>query len=308
MRLRKIISLTMAVCMIFGLSACTKKEDPTAVKVKVNDKDITVGEFNKTLSDYMGMYESRYGEEFWDKEIEDGKTYKQYLEEMVLDTLILEIVLVDEATKKGLEVSEEALQTEFKKYKEYFTSTEDYNKFLKDSGMTEKFLLESIEKELLITEFLSMESEKIDKLEPTDEELRALFNERTDIFKKIKVSHILVETEKEAKDIKKKLDEGGNFEELAKEFSKCTSAENGGDLEYLADAEMYPEFSEVAFKMQIGEISNPVKTNDGYHIIKVTDVKDTYDKIDQEELIFQYKAIKYNEMLDAYVANAKIEK
>ena len=308
MKFKRTIAISMIVCMLLGLGACTKKEEPTAVKVKVNGQEITVGEYDKRLKQTMDMYETQYGSELWNKEIEEGKTYKQYIEEMVLDTMILEIVILEEAKKEGIDVTDETLQEEFTNYKGYFTTDEDYKKFLEESGMTEEFLLESLKKELIIEQFLSKKSEAIDKLEPTEEELKALYEDKKIMFNQIRASHILVDTEKEAKEIKDKLNNGGNFEELAKEFSTCPSSEEGGDLGYFAYGDMVPEFSEVAFNMELGQISDPVKSTYGYHIIKVTDIKDSYDKVDKEELIYQFKSLKYNEMLDSYIENAKIEK
>ncbi len=308
MKLKRTIAISMVACMLFGLAACSKKEEPSSVKVKVNGQTITVGEYDKRLKQTMEMYETQYGSEIWNQEIEKGKTYKEYLEEMVMDTMVLEIVILGEAKKDGLEITDEKLQEEFTKYKEYFTSDDQYKKFLEDSGMTEEFLLESLKKELLIEQFLSSKSESIEKLEPTDEELRALYNDKKIMFNKIKASHILVDDEKKAKEIKSKIDNGENFEELAKEFSTCPSSEEGGDLGYFAYGDMLPEFSEAAFNMEIGQISDPVKSSYGYHIIKVIDIKDSYEKIDREELIYQYKALKYNEMLDNYIENAKIDK
>ncbi len=83
--------------------------------------------------------------------------------------------------------------------------------------------------------------------------------------------HILVETEDEAKAIKQQIDGGADFATLAKEKSKDPGAGNGGDLGYFTKEQMVPEFSEVAFKMFAGQVSNPVKTQFGWHIIKVED-------------------------------------
>jgi peptidyl-prolyl cis-trans isomerase C len=83
--------------------------------------------------------------------------------------------------------------------------------------------------------------------------------------------HILVETEDEAKAIVEQLKGGADFEALAKEKSKDPGAADGGDLGYFTKDQMVPEFSEVAFKMYPGQLSNPVKTQFGWHIIKVED-------------------------------------
>jgi peptidyl-prolyl cis-trans isomerase C len=83
--------------------------------------------------------------------------------------------------------------------------------------------------------------------------------------------HILVETEDKAKEVLAKLKGGGNFAELAKAESKDPGASDGGDLGYFTQDQMVPEFAEVAFKLDKGALSDPVKTQFGWHIIKVED-------------------------------------
>ncbi|HDR7642047.1 peptidylprolyl isomerase PrsA [Bacillus wiedmannii] len=99
----------------------------------------------------------------------------------------------------------------------------------------------------------------------------------------IKASHILVSDENEAKEIKKKLDAGASFEELAKQESQdLLSKDKGGDLGYFNSGRMAPEFETAAYKLKVGQISNPVKSPNGYHIIKLTDKKDLkpYDEVE----------------------------
>ncbi|MES5867857.1 peptidylprolyl isomerase PrsA [Bacillus cereus group sp. RP32] len=98
----------------------------------------------------------------------------------------------------------------------------------------------------------------------------------------LKASHILVSDENEAKEIKKKLDAGASFEELAKQESQdLLSKDKGGDLGYFNSGRMAPEFETAAYKLKVGQISNPVKSPNGYHIIKLTDKKDLqpYDEV-----------------------------
>jgi peptidyl-prolyl cis-trans isomerase C len=87
----------------------------------------------------------------------------------------------------------------------------------------------------------------------------------------VRARHILVESEDEAKAIVDQLKAGGDFATLAKEKSKDPGASEGGDLGYFTKEQMVPEFAEVAFKMYPGQISNPVKTQFGWHIIKLED-------------------------------------
>jgi peptidyl-prolyl cis-trans isomerase C len=81
--------------------------------------------------------------------------------------------------------------------------------------------------------------------------------------------HILVETEDEAKAVKAELDKGADFAELAKKKSKDPGASDGGDLGFFTKDQMVPEFSAVAFALEPGKISDPVKSQFGWHIIKV---------------------------------------
>jgi peptidyl-prolyl cis-trans isomerase C len=86
--------------------------------------------------------------------------------------------------------------------------------------------------------------------------------------KKIKASHILVDQEYEAKDILRKLEQGESFEKLAKDFSTCSSASEGGFLGEFSRGMMVPSFDKAAFQLEVGEISKIVRTQFGYHIIK----------------------------------------
>lgn len=92
-------------------------------------------------------------------------------------------------------------------------------------------------------------------------------------YTKVKASHILVDTKLEADTLLKRLNEGETFESLAKNFSKCPSGKLGGDLGYFTRGAMVKPFEDVAFSLSVGAISQPVKTQFGWHIIKV------YDKI-----------------------------
>lgn len=86
----------------------------------------------------------------------------------------------------------------------------------------------------------------------------------------ITASHILVEKEYEAEDVLKKISEGNSFESLAKAYSKCPSGREGGDLGSFGKGQMVGEFEAAAFALKVGEISAPVRTQFGYHIIKRT--------------------------------------
>ena len=87
---------------------------------------------------------------------------------------------------------------------------------------------------------------------------------------KIKASHILVEKYSKAQELYEDLQAGENFENLARQHSTCPSKKKGGNLGEFAKGDMVPEFWNASAKLQIGEISQPVKSKFGYHIIKRT--------------------------------------
>ena len=91
---------------------------------------------------------------------------------------------------------------------------------------------------------------------------------------KVRASHILVESEDKAKLIIKELEEGKDFAELADLYSMCPSKRDGGDLGYFGEGVMVKPFEEAAFALKKGEISKPVETQFGWHVIKVTGIKE----------------------------------
>lgn len=108
--------------------------------------------------------------------------------------------------------------------------------------------------------------------EVTDEEAKEFYEKNPSHFSEVyefHAYHILVKDEKEAKKIKEKIDNGADFEELAKEDSTCPSKEKGGDLGHFQSGQMVPEFEKALLKLKDGEVSEPVKTQFGYHIIRL---------------------------------------
>lgn len=133
---------------------------------------------------------------------------------------------------------------------------------------------ESLLKQFAIRELLS-------NVTVTDEEIAEYYNTHKDQFKSeesVRASHILVDSEETANEIYEKLNNGESFEEAAKEFSKCPSKEKGGDLGYFTKGKMVKEFEEASFELATDELSKPVKTQFGYHIIKVLDKKEAGSK------------------------------
>ena len=110
------------------------------------------------------------------------------------------------------------------------------------------------------------------KAATNDESMKKVYEEASKQIsgeEEVHARHILVETEDEAKAVKAELDKGGDFAEVAKKKSKDPGASDGGDLGFFTKDQMVPEFSQVAFSLEPGTISDPVKSQFGWHIIKV---------------------------------------
>lgn len=177
--------------------------------------------------------------------------------------------------------------------------------------------VEEFEKMTLVALILKKEVEE--KSAVDDAEVKAFFEQNSDKFTigtKIRASHILVKTEKEAKDILSKIEKGESFSELAKALSNDpASAQKGGDLGYFERGRMVPEFEQAALSLKPGEISKPVKTRFGYHVIKLVDIKKgepaNFEQ-SKESIRRQLISEKRKNLFDAYVekleGKAKITK
>ncbi|GGE77090.1 peptidylprolyl isomerase [Priestia taiwanensis] len=139
---------------------------------------------------------------------------------------------------------------------------ESFDQFLQSQGIPS-------ESELKDRIRLNMAIEKAIKDTVTEEDVEA--NHKPEI----RASHILVETEEKAKEVKDKLNSGTKFEDVAKEYSTDPgSKEKGGDLDFFGPGKMVKEFEDAAYALEVGQVSEPVKSSHGYHIIKVTDKKE----------------------------------
>jgi peptidyl-prolyl cis-trans isomerase C len=87
---------------------------------------------------------------------------------------------------------------------------------------------------------------------------------------KAKARHILVKSQEECEKIKKEIEGGADFAEMAKKHSTCPSSRQGGSLGEFGPGEMVPEFDKVVFSAEVGKVQGPVKTQFGYHLIEIT--------------------------------------
>ncbi|HHT7141302.1 peptidylprolyl isomerase [Bacillus anthracis] len=192
--------------------------------------------------------------------------FEKQLKDRYGKDMLYEMMAQDVITKK-YKVSEDDVDKEVQKAKSQYG--DQFKNILKNNGLKDEADFKNqIKFKLAMNEAI--------KKSVTEKDVKAHYKPE------IKASQILVSDENEAKEIKKKLDTGASFEELAKQESQdLLSKEKGGDLGYFNSGRMAPEFEAAAYKLKVGQISNPVKSPNGYHIIKLTDKKDLkpYDEV-----------------------------
>ncbi|MCP1458359.1 peptidylprolyl isomerase [Bacillus velezensis] len=182
----------------------------------------------------------------------------------VLTQLVQEKVLA-----KKYKVSDKEIDTKLKEYK---TQLGDQYSALKQQ-YGEDYLKDQVKYELLAQKAAK------DNIKVTDSDTKEYYD---GLKGKIRASHILVADKKTADEVEKKLKKGEKFETLAKEYSTDNSKDNGGDLGWFDKKSMDETFSKAAFGLKVGQVSDPVKTKFGYHIIKKTEERGKYDDMKKE--------------------------
>ncbi|MCZ0875097.1 peptidylprolyl isomerase [Peribacillus sp. AS_2] len=189
-----------------------------------------------------------------------------------LDLLITNKLVELEAEKAGIKIKDEEIQKEIDVMVESYGDEKSLKEQLEASGSS----MDALKKDIVV--YLQTKKLVEPRITVTDDEISTYFEDNKDTFaqaEQVEASHILVEDEKTAKKVAKELAAGGDFAKLASEYSTDTeTADNGGSLGYFGKGDMVEEFEDVAFDLDINKVSDPVKTEYGYHIIKVTGKKE----------------------------------
>jgi foldase protein PrsA len=311
-KFKKSLFLISLLCIALAFTACSNPEgkgtNEEGVMATVNGKAIMQEEYDDALAYYKDYVEYQFGEGSWETEATRGLTYKELYEEYIMEEMTKSLLLLDAAEKEGITVTEEEKEHALDNFKINFANDEEYKSFMEQRGMTEEFILQELTKELLVNNYVVS---KIDSLKPNDDDLKTIFDDMK-MDTQVRASHILVETEEEAIEIIERINKGEDFGELAKELSIDTgSGVNGGDLDYFNYPQMVESFSEAAYALEIGEVSQPVQSDYGYHIIKLTDKvvdEDITVETKKAELNEYYKTYKYQDLLEELKSTAVIVK
>jgi foldase protein PrsA len=185
-----------------------------------------------------------------------------------------ENLILKKAISNEYEVSDKELKAAIEEQKESYG--ENFEAFLKQQNWTEEFFEQQVELKVLNEKLI----ENLDEI--TEEQIKAEYEK---MKREVHARHILVDDEKTANEVIAKLKDGGDFAELAKEYStEPVAKETGGDLGWFGPGKMVQEFEDAAFALPEKELSEPVKTSFGYHVIEVTETREAELKETYEEL------------------------
>jgi peptidyl-prolyl cis-trans isomerase C len=308
--------------LIFG-SAWAEEKKPAETDTKIaviNGIVITRQQFDREFSIHLERL-SRQGQQVSDDQV-------AALKKDVLEGLIEREVLYQQSQKAGIKITDQSVDEQLAAIKKRFPGEQDFQNALSAMNLTEDEVKSQIARGLAIRELIDQQI--MSKITISDEESKAYYEANPQLFKQpeqVKASHILIKVEADAtdeqkaearkkiNDIQQKIKNGGDFAELAKEYSEGPSNVRGGDLGYFRRGQMVKPFEDAAFAMQPDEVSDVVETRFGYHLIKVYDKKpeqivayaDVKDKLNQR--MKQEKAQKEaNQYVEQLKKDARIEK
>lgn len=198
--------------------------------------------------------------------------------EAILNQLIDARLMIEQAKAENITIKDSDVENIMTKIKANFKSHEHFIDVLKKEGDTEETLREKIVDDLLLKSYIDTHFGKV--TEEDEAQIKKYYEENKNMFKKdvqVEASHILFDTKdaKKANEVREEILNGLDFAEAAEKYSKCPSGENGGNLGYFGKGQMVPEFEKAAFSAPLGVVTEPVKSQFGYHLILVTDKTDS---------------------------------
>lgn len=202
----------------------------------------------------------------------------------VLDSLVSNELLYQEAERAGVTVSESELYGELERIGKDKGGVDAFIAFMGTFGLTREQAVESVRRRLAVDRYID---ETITRhIEVEEDEIRAYYDENLDRFREplsVRVSQILIrcgrnappdrveDRSRRAKEILEQIRGGGVFAAMAREFSEDRSAALDGDIGFVSKGSSYPEIEAAAFELEVGEVSDVIRTDAGFHILKATE-------------------------------------
>ncbi len=258
-------------------AAATEVVPEEELVARVNGHGITRTEFDVLVQSNVEQYERQSNQPFPEEQ-------RMPLQQQVLEGLITRTVLEMEIESLGLSVSQERYERTMAEFKSQFPDENAYRQALAQQGFTEERFENELRRQLSIENLITTQA--LEGLSLEEAELREFYQDNPEYFQRpeqITARHIILTTqnaEDEAErnviraridDIRERIQAGEDFAEMAREYSEDGSASQGGRLGTFGRGQMVPEFEEVAFSLEVGELSTVVETRFGYHLVQVTE-------------------------------------
>ncbi len=272
--MRKDFLLRVFCCLLLLLSVAACKQKVEVKKAATGPVVATINDKEITLSEFTERIKEYPA-------LAHGGEMSEETKKGFLDNLIVRELIFQEALRRGIDKDKETID-----------------------------FIEEMKKRVIVDKFFKKEVDQ--KTQVSDEEIKKFFDDNPEEAKtpdEVRASHILLKTREEADMVLKKVKQGAKFEDLAKKFSMDPgSKEAGGDLGFFSQGMMVPEFDSVAFKLNVGEVSDIVQSRFGFHIIKLLEKKEGKQKsIDESKPEIEKKLLgqKRKDKFDTLVADLK---
>jgi len=297
-----VIVIFFVISIFYGLgqyrSSGNRSQNTGNLIAEVNNIGISYQQWQNAFSSFISRYDNQTLSSMTDETLASIKNN-------VTEQLINSTLLYQHAKSENIKVTDNEIDNEFNKIRDSFDSEEAFNEALRRNNLTSNQLRDSLRRQLEIDKVIQQE---YDNIEITEEELQDFYVENQEYFfqpEKRKVRHILLDDYEEAEKTLNQLKDGiADFEKLAREKSIGPSAEDGGDLGYITKGQMVEEFEEAAFSLDVGEISEIVQTEYGYHILICDDIQEehqlTYEEA-KENIENILKSQKQNEKINELI-------
>lgn len=255
---KKIHILIAITCILISAPSCDNSKK--SVVAEVNGRPIYVVDVANVVKQESNKYDATL--------VSTDESMKR-LTQTALEVLIQEALLLDEAKRKKITVTDRDVDAELTSH--FGTAKRGQIKdILKKHGLDSDFWLRAQKNKLIIRKLV--EQEVISTIPVSNEEIKTYFRKNKDQFghgKQYRARQILTDSKERAAEIKKKLDRGADFAELAKKYSLSPDSERGGDLGFFSTKDFPPAFTEIVAQLDINEISGVKKTDYGYQIFQL---------------------------------------
>ena len=295
------MSFTMTACSGLNFNSQTASQDKNGLIIaRVNKVPIYKSSLDNEMAQMDYYMQAYYGQDYTSN-AEVMKQYNAYKEQMVESLIEAEILVLKAKEMDSIKVTKDEVNEQLEITKANFSNEDDFNDALEKSGMTLETLKENIEKNLYVTKLLDDYAKN--QVTLTDEEIEKYYNDHIANYTKkpgATISHILVDSEEKANEILDKYNGGTSFEDLAAQYGTDGTKDKGGSLGYIEyDTNQYDaDFMTGAKALGEGEVSKPVKTQFGWHIIKA-------DGIQKEEKVQSLDEVK--ESIKTVLQSSKAE-